>query len=135
MADGISADFEDVYRLTAQLERVDGEIPKGVRGAMRGAAYTAKEAWQDALESSDVPAAASTIWYDLAGNAASASATVSNSRGSARLQGYAHAREFGSMTVAPAAPAAAAAQVAAEDLAKGLAIAGERAIKRALGAS
>ena len=133
MADGISADFSDLYRLAAQFDNVKDELPKGTSGAMRGAAFTAKEAWQEGLEASDVPASASTISYRFSGSAGRLAATIQNSRGSARLQGYAHAREYGSPTVAPAAPAAAAAQVAAADLAKGLAIAGENALKRALG--
>jgi len=133
MADGISMDVSDLYKLGAQFENVKDELPKGTPGAMRGAAFTAKEVWQKGLEESDVPASASTVSYRFSGSAGRLVATIENSSGSARLQGYAHAREFGSMTVAPAAPAAAAAQVAAEDLAKGLAIAGENALKRALG--
>lgn len=132
MADGFSIDFEDLYTLAAQLENVKDEIPKGATAAVRGAAYTAKEAWAEGLESSDVPASASTLSYKFSGDQGSLTATIAPTRGSKRLRGYVKAREFGSPTVSPSAPAANAAEIAAEDLAKGLRIAGERAIERAL---
>jgi hypothetical protein len=133
VSDGFFIDFEDVYTLAAQLDGVKDEIPKGATAAVRGAAYTAKEAWAEGLEDSDVPASASTLSYKFSGDQGSLTATVAPTRGTKRLRGYVRAREFGSPTVSPAAPAATAAESAAEDLAKGLRIAGERAIERALG--
>lgn len=125
-------DASDLYRFAAQISRVKDEIPKGARAAVQVALHTGKDAWQAGLESSDVPASASTLWYRLQGNAASAGGTIEPTRGTARLQGYVHAREYGSPTVAPAAPAAEAARIAGEDLVRGLGIAGERAAQRAL---
>lgn len=133
MSTDIKLDAADLYTFAAQLGDIADEIPKGAVAAMRGAAHTGKEAWQAGLEDSAVPASASTISYRFGGNGERLSATIENDQGSARLQGFAHAREFGSVTVAPAAPAAAAAAVAAADLERGLAVAGERAIQRAIG--
>ena len=134
MSDGISMDTSDLYSFFARMDNVPDELPKGVDGAMRGAAHTGKDAWQRGLESSSVPAAASTIWYRFVGNAGRLSAAIENSRGSRRLRGYVYAREYGSPTVTPGAHAAAAAEAAAADLAKGLRVAGENAINRAMGA-
>lgn len=132
MPDGISADFSDLLKLAVQIDNAQKELPKGTPGAMRGAAFTARKAWSEGLESSEFPASAASLRYRFGGNGGTITATVQNSQGTPRMQGFVHAREFGSMTVAPGAPAAAAAEVAAADLVKGLGIAGERALQRAL---
>jgi hypothetical protein len=53
----LSADFSDVIRLAVQLDRVNGEIPKGTRKALEVNAHHVKEAWQEGLNGSEVPAA------------------------------------------------------------------------------
>lgn len=129
----MKADASDVYRLAVQLEAVAGELPKGTSKAMQVAAHHVKEDWQAGLESSDVPAAASTVRYELHGNAVSRSAVVASSQGSARLRGYAYAAEYGSPTVGAHGYAQVALERNVADLERGAAIAGENALRRAFG--
>lgn len=131
MTDGISMEVGDLLKLVSQLGRVSDELPKGILPAAEGAAYTTKEAWRASLNDSDVPAAGSTIQYEVTGSGDSASAVIASTEGTARLQGYVYAREYGSLTVAPGADAAHASEIGAADFERGLGIAGQRAILRA----
>lgn len=131
MADG--SDFSDLLKLTTEVAAIGGELPIGVKKAITRTAYDVRKDWSAALQSSDVPAAGSTLRYEVEAGKESAEATIANSEGTARLQGYVKASEYGSVTVTPKGYAFAAVQANAADLERGLAIAGENAIRRALG--
>jgi hypothetical protein len=132
MADGFSFDFSDLTKLAAQFQNVDDELPKGTSRAVTASAYQVAKLWRASLQGSDVPAAASTVQYRVQAGRTEVNAEIASDRGTARLIGYAHAREYGSLTVAPFGDARKALQGTLDDFERGLRIAGERAIERAL---
>lgn len=129
----MDVEFSDVLRLEGQLRRVRGELPKGTKKALEVNAHHVKETWQAGLEGSDVPAAASTIRYEVRGNAEGASASIASTEGSRRLRGYTYAAEYGSPTVGARGYAQAAVQRNLGDLERGVGIAGQNALRRAFG--
>lgn len=131
MADG--SDFSDLLKLTTQIAAVGGELPIGVTKAITRTAYDVRKDWRDGLQGSDVPAAGSTLWYDVKSGGGSAEAVISATKGTERLRGYVQASEYGSLTVTPQQHALNAAQSNTADFERGLGIAGENALKRALG--
>lgn len=128
MADGIRVDTADLLRFVAELQAVEGELPKGSTKAIQVAAQTTKDAWRERLNGSEFAASGASVEY----NAGLLEATVENSQGTPRMQGFVHAAEFGSPTVSPISAARSALEVGGADLAKGLGIAGERAVRRAM---
>lgn len=132
MADGMGGDFSDVLRLAVQFEAVEGEIPRGIEAAAKVSAFGVKKSWKHSLAGSEVPAAGSTIQYEVNATADSVEAVISANRGSDRLRGFVRAREYGSPTVSPGQDAQRALEANAADFESGLGIAAERAIERAL---
>lgn len=133
MADAVF-DFSELTLLAEQVSRVEREVVRGLQPVGESAAFTVKEGWQKSLEGSDVPASASTVEYDVKVDGLAVTATVANTHGSAQLRGYSTAREYGSPTVAPKLDAQNATAAGVADLERRLAIAGDRALRRALGA-
>ena len=132
MADGVSFDFSDITKLAAQFEGVRDELPKGAPRAITGSAYQVAKIWRASLAASEVPAAASTITYSVENGGESLSAEIGVTRGTERLMGFTNAREYGSPTVAPFGDGKRALQQTLEDFERGMRVAGERAIQRAL---
>lgn len=135
MADNVSIDASDLFKLAAQIGTIADELPKGAVKAVAVSAMKGKAAWVKSLQGSAVPASGSTIDYTVTDSGGSVEAVISSSRGSERLRGFVQAREYGSPTVAPAGDAQRALDSVADDFAYGMGLAGERAIKRALGAT
>ncbi|RFA14559.1 hypothetical protein B7R21_06330 [Subtercola boreus] len=132
MPDGIEFDFADLTRLAVQFSNVQNEIPSGAKRAATGSAFAVKKAWGKNLEESAVPASASTIEYTVTADDQSVEAVIETVNGTDRLRGYAWAREYGSLTVPPALDGQRALAATTADFERGMGIAGERALRRAL---
>lgn len=132
MADGFTFDFTDIYRLAGQFDDVIKELPIGSAKAGRVTGYKIKKAWRASLETSEFPASASTIWYEVTVDPGRVEVVIASTKGTRRAQGFVQAREYGSPTVSPAADAANALRSNVADFERGMGIAAANAIERAL---
>ncbi len=83
MADGVKADFSDLAKLVADLDRAPGKVATNVVKVVQVTALAVENDWKEPLKgSATIPAGAASISHDISG---SASALLDKSAVSAKI--------------------------------------------------